>query len=205
MRKFVALIALAIILAPTHSIARENSGKLVFRKKFEKITASFASDYRYSQVGLDHRHYDFGLKIPFWESWSTSINYRLVYKFKDKNNKWKQEKRPHISLQKVFDYKFIKIELRTRQEYRYKADDTESSRNRSRIMIKSNKKILHLKPFLGNEFFYDLDKKKYNKNRLIGGVSFPKSKFGNYSLYYRHFTYLDKQDNWSSDYGFVFK
>ncbi|MFT6333022.1 MAG: hypothetical protein ACJAW3_001372 [Lentimonas sp.] len=200
-------ILLIIILAfiPVKSFSRENSGKLIIRKKFSDFTTSFESDYRYNESELGHRHYDLGIKIPFLESWSASINYRSVYKYKSKNNKWKLEKRPHISLQKNFNSKFVKFQLRTRQEYRYKADGSQSIRNRSRLMIKSNKAIFKLKPFIGNEIFYDMDENKYNKNWLVGGFSLPKSRLGNYSIYYKHVTDLNDQNQWNYDYSFVFK
>jgi hypothetical protein len=204
MTRIIFLVILTITLFPIHSYARENSGKLIFRKKFNKFTTSIESDYRYNEDELNHRHYDIGIQIPFTDGWSASINYRLVYKFKDNNNKWELEKRPHISLQKVFNTKLVKVEFRTRQEYRYRADKTESTRNRTRIMLKSNKEIFKLKPFIGNEVFYNMDKEKYNKNWLVGGVSFPKSNFGNYSVYYKHVTDLD-EDDWNSEYSIILK
>jgi hypothetical protein len=189
---------------PTHSYSKENSGKLIFRKEFDNFTTSFESDYRYNESGLSHRHYDIGIKLPFLDSWSTSINYRSVYQYKGDKNKWELEKRPHISLQKVIESEFIKFEFRTRQEYRYRSNKNESARNRFRIMIKSNKAVFQLKPFIGNEAFYDMSKERYNKNWLVIGVAFPKNKFGNYSIYYKYVSDLDKK-NWTHDYSIVIK
>jgi hypothetical protein len=202
--KNLIIFALLALISAT-SFARENSGKLVLRKKFKDFSTSFETDYRRNESYLKYRHYDLGVKIPFWQSWATAINYRSVYEFNSDKNKWELEKRPHISLYKTFKTDLVKIQLKTRQEYRYKTNDTQSARNRVRIIAKSTKEIFKLKPFIGNEFFYDMDKEKYNKNWLFGGVDFPKNKLGNFSLYYKHATELDDNDDWKADYSFVLK
>lgn len=201
----IILILLFITLVPANSFARASSGKIVLKKKFTDFSTFLKTDYRYDEDGLYYRHYDFGVKIPFAQGWSTSLSYRSTYKFKTKHKKWALEKRPHITLEKTFNNEFIKTKIRTRQEYRYKSDGTQSTRNRFMVMLKSNKEFFWLKPFIGNEIAYDMDEEKYNKNWLSGGVEFPKTKFGKYSLYYRHITDLEEHNIWSSDYSVVFK
>ena len=70
-------------------------------------------------------------------------------------------------------------------------------------MLKSNKQVFKLKPFIANEFFYDFDSDKYNKNWLSVGFDFPKTKFGKFSTYYRHMTDLEIDNNWVSSYNIV--
>lgn len=204
MRRLIAVFAI-LALFPIFSFAKETSGKLIFKQNSDKFTTSFESDYRYGEEGLYHRHYDIGIKIPFSDGWSTSINYRSVYKFKNSKNKWRLEKRPYVSLKKIFNTQLLKSSLRTRQEYRYKADGTQSTRNRTKLVLKCNKPILSLKPFIGAEIFYDMDEEKYNKNFLIAGVEFPKSKLGKYSLYYNHVMDLEEDGSWDSGYRVVLK
>ena len=199
----ILLYFLSLILITTSAIAREHSGKLILKKKLENFTTSLESDYRYDEEGLDYRHYDLGIRIPFLDNWLTSINYRTTFRYK--KNKWRIEKRPHISLQKTFNTNLAKIQIRSRQEYRFRSDKTTSTRNRIRIIVKPNETFFHLKPFIGNEIFYDFDKKKYNRNWLVLGADFPKTNFGKYSIYYKHITSLNSQDNWNYDYSIVFK
>jgi hypothetical protein len=205
-RRFInmaSFLAVASISFASFNVnAQENIGILKLNKKLEKVKLTFEADYRHDEDAhrFKHKHYDFGVKIPLKNNWSTSVNYRLTYKFDSSTKKWKQEKRPHIALQKIIDTKYIEIGLRTRQEYAFASDDTESTRNRIRIMLKSNKRFLKLRPFIGNEFFYDFDKEKYNKNRFIAGVDLPKGKYGKYSLYYKYETSVDSDDKefWSA-------
>jgi hypothetical protein len=130
----------------------------------------------------------------------------LIQKFDDNANKWKLEKRPHISLKKSFNFKLVKILLIDRQEYRFKFDGNRSLRNRFKITLKSNKIFLsYFKPFIANEFFYDFDKNKYNKNWLFIGIDLPRIKFGKYGVYYKYVTNMDNYNNWTADYSIVLK
>ena len=63
-----------------------------------------------------------------------------------------------------------------------------------------------MKPFISNEFFYDMDGNRYNKNWLAAGVSLPKTKIGKLSVYYKHVTdYEEPEEVWQSSYSIVFK
>lgn len=196
-------ICMIFLFFSTTGYAGNYSGKLALKKKFDQFSLNVETDYRYNNVGLYYRHYDFSIKHSFENNWSSSLNYRSAYKYKQ--NRWYLERRPHIQIQKVFDTKLLKVLVRTRQEYRYQSDGTESTRNRSRILFKSKKIIWGVKPFLANEWFYDMDDKKYNKNWLSSGIEFPKSKYGKYSIYYKHVTDLEENHNWISSYSIVLK
>ena len=197
------LIFIISILISTNSYAANYSGKIGIDKKFDKFSLNFDTDYRYNDTGLYYRHYDAGIKIPFKKDWSSSINFRSTYQYK--NGKWRLEKRPHIQLNKKFNMELIKISIRTRQEYRYENNDTESTRNRSKLLLKSRKTILGVTPFIGNEWFYDMDVNKYNKNWFSTGVELSRTQHSKYIIYYRHLTTLEEQGNWTSSYSLVFK
>ena len=62
-----------------------------------------------------------------------------------------------------------------------------------------------MQPFVSNEFFYDLDEEKYNRNRLDVGVDFTKTKYGRFSIYYRHATELQDDDEWTASYSIIGK
>lgn len=72
-------------------------------------------------------------------------------------------------------------------------------------MLKSNYAILAVKPFVSNEVFYDMDAEKYNKNWLSSGVELANNSYGKYSIYYKHVTDLNSNDDWESSYSIVFK
>lgn len=202
MLQIFKLIILLLIL-PSNLYAGYHSGKLLLKKDFSKINSSFETDYRYNNTGLYYKHYDLGVEKPLAQNWYIGLNYRAIYV--RKNNQWHLEKRPHMQIKKTINTDLVKLSLRTRLEYRYKSDDSESARNRSKLAIKSQYRILKLKPFISNEWFYDLDKEKYNKNWLAIGAEFPKQKFGKFSIYYKHVTDLESDDNWSSSYSIVSK
>ena len=86
-----------------------------------------------------------------------------------------------------------------------KYDGTQQARNRIRIKMRSNKELLKIKPFISNEFFYDLDENKYDKNWFAIGGEFLKTKFAKYSIYYKYVTKLQDQKNWNGDYSIVVK
>ena len=71
-------------------------------------------------------------------------------------------------------------------------------------MAKSQYRFFNLKPYIGNEFFYDMEKNEYNKNWTVFGFDLNKKSFGTPSIYYKYV--LDLIDNrWQSTYMLVFK
>ena len=77
-------------------------------------------------------------------------------------------------------------------------------RNRFRITAKSNIRFKSIKPYIGNEFFYDFEKKSYNKNWLMVGIDLQENRYGVPSIYYKYVT--DFEDNkWVPSYSLVFK
>ena len=77
-------------------------------------------------------------------------------------------------------------------------------RNRFRITAKSNIRFKSIKPYIGNEFFYDFEKKSYNKNWVMVGIDLQENRYGVPSIYYKYVT--DFEDNkWVPSYSLVFK
>ncbi|MBT4989145.1 MAG: hypothetical protein HOM96_01205 [Rickettsiales bacterium] len=87
--------------------------------------------------------------------------------------------------------------MRNRIEYRL-ADSTKSFRNRTKIALQSRNEILRLKPFIANEFYYDFDEDKYNKNTSSIGFAMPRKSFGEVSIYYKYKMDLEDNGDWSS-------
>jgi hypothetical protein len=206
MLRVFCYIAIFISSFAFQAYASSKSIKVNLSKNLEIFNPIFGVDYRNKDRALYYKHYDAGVVIPMESNFKISLNYRLIQKFDDDINKWKLEKRPHTSLQKLFDFRLVKILLKDRQEYRIKNNGKRSLRNRFKIMLKFNQIFsLYFKPFISNEFFYDLDKNKYNKNWLSIGIDLPKTKFGKYGFYYKYVANMDNYNNWTSDYSLILK
>ncbi len=167
---------------------QENIARIALSKKFENFTPYFFSESRHDedQRRVLFRDYNFGIQVPFQNNWSVMAHYQAIDRFNDKTKKIEREKRPAVILQKVFDTDLASVEVRTRQEYNYLANNTQTMRNRSRILLTSNKSFFNLKPFLGNEIFYNFDQDRLIANRFEVGAFFPKTKYGHYSFFYRY-------------------
>jgi len=205
--KRILLLVLLFFMSVNLVFANNYDGKFIARKKLEDFNFRFETEYRKKENKLNRRHYDFGLEVPLKNDWLVSINYRSIYRHRDDN--WQLEKRRYVQISKAFKSEFLKLTLRTRQEFRQRKENENSWRNRSRIMLKSRKEILKLKPFASNEFFYDFKEDKYNKNRISIGADLPK--FSNFkpAIYYKIDSNLDENSgrhkSWKSDYSVVFK
>jgi len=207
---FVGVLSVGIS-KPCHGFDNYD-GKISISRNVKEVVLSAETDYRHDGDDIFHRHYDVGanVSLPFFgEGWSVRINFRSVYKKSDEGN-WELEKRPHGQIQKIFKtsatkwFPEIKWGIRTRQEGRFKENDTHVTRNRSRIKIKSGRKFLKVKPFISNEFFYDFDKGEYNKNRLNVGVDLPEINKIASSIYYKLTADLD-DDEWVNTSSLVLK
>ncbi len=206
----VAIMFSFIISTPLNAFAQESIGKILLRKKLEKFTPTFEFEQRHNEdtSRFQFRHYDLGIIVPIKNNWFAYANYRLVYNFNYDTKNWEQEKRSLIALQKVFKTKYAKISIRNRHEYRVKAGQTSTSRNRTKIELCSNKSYFGLKPFVSNEFFYDTDTQDtYNANRVEVGVSFLQTKNAKYSINFRNEITEDpdNKDYWTTKDAIVLK
>ena len=168
----------------------------------KRNTLSIDFDWRSNESGFYYQHYDFAKRIKFNNDWSTFFNYRIIGRVQDGSLSW-VENRPHISIQKNISNEAIKWTLRSRQEFRFRKEKDLILRNRFRLMVKSNKHIVKIKPYIGNEFFYDIEKNKYNKNWLVLGFDLTKSQYAP-TVYYKYISDLI-DGKWISSYTLVFR
>ena len=116
----------------------------------------------------------------------------------------KLEKRPKALIQKTLKSNKLKWAVRSLQEYRIRKGKDDALRNRVRVMAKSNTNWNGLTPFMGNEFFYDMEKNEYNKNWFVLGFDLSKNSNIAPTIYYKHISdYVDGK--WMSTYTMVFK
>lgn len=182
MHKILTVASLLFFLALNESAwAIDYNRKLIIRKDYKNFTILGDVDYRNSSdddKDLYHRHYDLGIRVPVSKSWSASFKYRNVYR-KDEGEWDLFEQRPQLQLDNSINVPFAKIRTRVREEYRIK-DGDDSFRTRLRFGVGMKKDLLKSKLFFRNEFFYDHEIDRYNRNRMDFGAEFPTIK--------RHFT-----------------
>jgi len=169
----------------------------------KRNTISIDFDWRSNESGFYYQHYDFAKGIKLDNDWSASFSYRIIGKVQDGGLSW-LENRPHISIKKTIPSEKIKWILKSKQEFRFRKEKDLIMRNRFHLMLKSNKQIVKIKPYVGNEFFYDLEKNKYNKNWLVLGFDLTSSNQYAPTVYYKFISDLI-DGKWISTYTLVFK
>ena len=201
MNKYLLLIIFTIPIFSQHTLNR--SEKITIKRKINSVGLYSDLDFRTTDKrGLYYRHLELGATIPLGKTWSTSLQYRSIYT--NNGSTWKLEKRPKALIQKTLKSNKLKWEVRSLQEYRIRKGKDDALRNRVRIMAKSNTNWNGLTPFMGNEFFYDMEKNEYNKNWFVLGFDLSKNSNIAPTIYYKHISdYVDGK--WMSTYTMVFK
>jgi hypothetical protein len=175
----------------------EHNEKISIKHNIEGVAFSAGIDYRFYGDDIFRRHYDMGAGFPLkflGDGWSGGVNYRLVYKESNDEESWDLEKRPHAHIKKSFKTSEFKWQIRSRQEFRISETGDYTTRNRIRIRVKSDREVFKVKPFFSNEFFYDFDVGKYNKNRINMGVDLPEFYETKSSLYCKLTTDFDDDE-----------
>ena len=201
MNKYLLLIIFTIPIFSQHTLNR--SEKITIKRKINSVGLYSDLDFRTTDKrGLYYRHLELGATIPLGKTWSTSLQYRSIYT--NNGSIWKLEKRPKALIQKTLKSNKLKWAVRSLQEYRIRKGKDDALRNRVRIMAKSNTNWNGLTPFMGNEFFYDMEKNEYNKNWFVLGFDLSKKSNIAPTIYYKHISdYVDGK--WMSTYTMVFK
>ncbi|PIR37555.1 MAG: hypothetical protein COV35_08615 [Alphaproteobacteria bacterium CG11_big_fil_rev_8_21_14_0_20_39_49] len=200
MKKIFIFLILLSVTTPAYALRHWN--KLVYSPEIKNGVKLYTEiEYRYNGNDVFYRHYDGGFRFPikyFGEGWEGGVQFRAVYT-KSTDGSWDFEKRPHAQLQKTIyspQYEFIpelKWQFRTRHEYRVRENGNDTARNRLRIMLKTKDAYYNIKPFIGNETFYDFDADDWTSNRFILGVDLPEFKIAKPSIAYQLET--DMKDN----------
>lgn len=201
MNKYLLLIIFTIPIFSQHTLNR--SEKITIKRKINSIGLYSDLDFRTTDKrGLYYRHLELGATFPLGKTWSTSLQYRNIYT--NNGSTWKLEKRPKALIQKTLTSNNLKWAVRSLQEYRIRKGKDDALRNRVRVMAKSNTNWNGLTPFMGNEFFYDMEKNEYNKNWFVLGFDLSKKNNIAPTIYYKHISdYVDEK--WISTYTMVFK
>ncbi len=149
----------------------------------DNVVISVAPEFRCKDY-LDkyYTHIETGLdwKIKKWIS--VNVSYRHIFTRQDKD--WNQEYRPQVNLTLMHTLNKCKLSNRCRIEYRVRNDEN-SFRYRNKTSCKLPIiTLLHIGPYFAEEFFYDFQVDRINKNRIYAGVEFPLGqKFGAITSY----------------------
>ncbi len=156
-------------------------------------------DYRNNKERLFRRHYDAGIGKKFGDNFDIAVKYRQIYL--QENGHWfLNEERPQIQAVKKFKIENFVLETRFRHDFRIlKNDAKNSNRSRFRFRIVPEKYFLHLKPFISNEFYYDIENENFSQNRFETGVFFKKFLYFTSSIAFRNdSSKIDEQGYWNS-------
>jgi hypothetical protein len=178
--------------------------KIVVKRLVGLSTLTFDFDGRVNETGFFHKHLDIGIHYPILSTWTLGLKYRTQYRFKE--NKWNLEQRPQIEILKAIKNQKVKLQLRTRMDYRIREGKEDEMRNRSRIQFKAPKPFtfFQITPFISNEFFFAPKTWNYYVNWTAIGFDLPKTKIGKPTIFYKYVnTKID--GDWEPSYTFVFK
>lgn len=156
-------------------------------------------DYRNNKDRVFRRHYDGGIGKRFGDDFNISVKYRHIYLKKD-GNWFLNEERPQIQAVKHFKNEYVDFETRFRHTYRMFRNNTKNSnRSQARFRFISEKYVLHLKPFISNEFYYEIENENFAQNRFEVGVFFKKFSYFKPSIFFRNdSSNINEQGYWNS-------
>ncbi len=140
--------------------------------KVSKIT--FEQEFRWGDDASDfyYQHYDAGFLYSANEHLDLGINYRQVYE--KKNDKFREENRPHINAILKYAIAGFKLDDRNRLEYRHFDWQEDFWEYRNKFALKFPWKFtkLAIQPYLADEIFLTLNGIDLTRNRLYGGFGF---------------------------------
>lgn len=172
---FACLLTTIVLSAAT--VASSSEGRLKIKRPIVgrlSVTGELRIATNYSDIS--YRHMDAGVQIRPVEGWEFAAHYRIIRR-RSNNERWQREKRFYLQVENIISnadsavFSSVRLKIRNRVESRARQSKDHSYRNRLRFKVKSKNKIWGgVKPFVSNEFYYDLDKHRYNINRIDLGL-----------------------------------
>ncbi|MFH1314310.1 MAG: DUF2490 domain-containing protein [Candidatus Eisenbacteria bacterium] len=140
-------------------------------------------------------HFDTGIEWKVRKWLAVGPYYRHATQMKGES--WQVEHRPHMDI--TLSWKFLGLRLGDRSRLAYRIiDKNESLRYRNRLMARFPERTPGgLRPYVGEEIFYDFDLGEINKNRLAVGFDFAVSTTTRLDISYL-LESAKKSDHWSS-------
>lgn len=208
--KFYFVIFISSVFSGA-TLALDYEGKIKLKRAIYKNISSsvelrMATDFN----AILYRHIDIGAQAEFREDWKIATHYRRVDRRPD-TNQWQREARFYLQAERLFsniDSKaltFLNLKIRNRIESRARENKEHAYRHRLRFKLKSKNMLYgEIKPFVSNEFYYDLQKHEYNVNRFDIGVDLGEIRSLKHSLYLK-LKSKRKNNHWATEASLVYK
>ena len=198
---------LALLLSTFAANARPSNFETNLKLKrpiSETATSSAAARIVTNFSEISYRHLDLGLQLALPTDWQLGAHYRALRK-KSNTDQWLREDRFYLQAEKRFSSSRTSwIAIRNRLEFRSRQDKDHAYRYRLRFKLKSTQKLFcRLKPFISNEFFYDLSKHHRSANRFDIGLDLGKVNGFKHSVYLK-FVSRQKNGQWVSQSSLVY-
>jgi len=137
---------------------------------------ALSADFRYRSMTIRYKHYDTNLALPLPQlskDVTTTWGYRYIKQFDRGNQDWRPEQRFYGQIAKGWRFDQGRLTVRTRQEIRTFTNRRTQSRNRLRIQWQQTPNNRRFKPFISNEWFYDVDHGTFTRTRWDVGLNLP--------------------------------
>lgn len=169
---YLFIVGAAALCLSSSCLATEAQLKLIKKAVLLGVSARGEVELRNDQGSLLRKHLDIGLRLhtPI-KHLTLGVHYRRIYKLAADG--WMFENRPYIQLEKKItgsdklDWKF-----RIRQEFREREGRRRSQRSRLRAKATLPYRVFNAKPYVSNEYYYDVTSHQLSQARIDLGLSF---------------------------------
>ena len=197
-----SLISLAALCFSPAGITMDKQLKLTLKAPLvpDKVHFKGEVDIRKDAGRLYKKHIDMGVRLPTHIGGLVlGLHYRKIYTYKP--GEWELENRPYIQLEKKFrnDHDMVWT-LRTRHELRHR-NNKSTQRNRLRVKVRLPYTVFNAKPYISNEYYYDVTEHQLSQARIDIGLTFPQFKRMTPTLSYK--VTAKQKDKWETSSAFV--
>lgn len=183
MRNGVFVLVFLVVVGTSISFGTVLSTKLsVDRPMNDRVSVVVDTRWDYDETQARYYHAGAGLSQLLADDWVWGMFYRVITK--RSNAQWTDEHRPYGQLEKRLRGAWVDVRVRYRAEYRLRASNTHTVRNRARLMVRAASTWTQFLPFVSNEWFFSED--EYSKNWFIIGSRLPKIGQVSPSVYYKN-------------------
>ncbi len=193
MKKISLVLLVLMLMFATKTYAYDDHDFQVWNTNIEEFKAgkdakvAFEEEFRWGDNANDfyYHHYDAGFFYSLKKYLNIGGGYRHVYELK--RGKFKLEYEPYVTATLLWGLKGLKIEDRSRLEYRHFDYQRDSWRYRNKVTLKSPWKFtkLEIQPYISDEIFIGFSKlDEFNQNRFSSGFSMDLTKNLKAEIYY---------------------
>lgn len=174
--RLLFLFCITLLCFSSLCLATEQQFKVSKKSSLFGVDLKGVIDVRKDRGELYKKHADLGARVDVpIDGLMLGVNYRRIYTLAKSG--WLLENRPYIQLeQKIKSRNKVDWRFRLRQEFRYREGKVNSQRSRFRAKVKLPYQVFKAKPFISNEYFYDLTAHQLSQTRIEMGLTFKRFK-----------------------------